>query len=220
VKAPELTPAPDDSVSHEATQETMFGNSDISQEETINEDIGVIEVGISESDIQSNLQPPFYTQLGQEIQARSKNTPEFQKNLTNVPALAQYNLGKLLPRIIANTDHLPPLFPTPVTSEHGVLYFRHFHHHWPLIHQPGYQEEKSEYILTGSVRMMGAWLEGTGASRESALMIHGKFFGPLLAQLVSRHYCFTGQQLTCRVRQPALIIFQGHGQWHYSKLVC
>lgn len=183
-KTRESTPTFGSDASDGTGQGMLLGDAGMASKQATNNDLGVVPVDVHQMDVDPNSRSPKNALLSQEMQARSQNTPEFLKNITDVPALLQYDLGRLLPKIVANTERLPPMFPTPVTSEHARLYFKHFHHRWPIIHQPGYEEDKSEHILTGSVSMIGAWLEDTDDSRALALTMHEKFFSHLMGQLV------------------------------------
>jgi hypothetical protein len=64
------------------------------------------------------------------------------------------------------------------------LYYLHFHHRWPIFHRPSLDEEDTGTMLTLSMVMIGAWLEGSLEARKRALHLHEKLVGIIRSQLV------------------------------------
>jgi hypothetical protein len=79
---------------------------------------------------------------------------------------------------------LPPLLPKSFSSLHATLYFTHFHHHWPILHASMFDENGDPFVLTASVSMIGAWLEGTTESRKLAITLHDRLMNHVLQRLV------------------------------------
>lgn len=71
-----------------------------------------------------------------------------------------------------------------LSTTHSKLYFKHFHHRWPIIHAPNFNEETDPFVVTASVSMIGAWLEGSEESRDLALTIHDRLTIHLLQKMV------------------------------------
>jgi hypothetical protein len=64
------------------------------------------------------------------------------------------------------------------------LYYLHFHHRWPLFHRPSLNEEAPGIIVSSSMAMIGAWLEGSLEAKKHALDSHEKLVTNITSQLV------------------------------------
>jgi hypothetical protein len=93
------------------------------------------------------------------------------------------NLAQI-PIIVNEGKKLPCLIPKSFSSLHLKLYFTHFHHHWPILHASMFDENDDPYVLTASVSMIGAWLEGTTESRKVATTLHDRLMNHVLQRLV------------------------------------
>lgn len=51
-------------------------------------------------------------------------------------------------------------------SKPGEAYFTYFHHRWPIIHAPTYDETRASPLLAKSVRMIDDWLGNDSTSRR------------------------------------------------------
>ena len=71
-----------------------------------------------------------------------------------------------------------------------ALYFLHFHHRWTIIHRPTYNQYDLN-ILTASIVLIGAWLEGSHEAKEYAISTHVTLMDDLFMKLV----CFLHQVL-------------------------
>ena len=80
------------------------------------------------------------------------------------------------------------LHETPAAERYLKCYFTLFHHRWPIVHQPGYDDSAKGPvvdILISSMIMMGAWLEGTTEARRYAMTIHSKVMTQCFSDMVS-----------------------------------
>ncbi len=75
--------------------------------------------------------------------------------------------------------------PKSVTKEHYELYLDHFHHRWPVVHIPSFEKEDVPYLLTASVEMIGAWLQGSCESKSVALTLHDRLTNHILNRMVN-----------------------------------
>ena len=64
------------------------------------------------------------------------------------------------------------------------LYYLHFHHRWPIFHRSSLADEDTVTIVTLSMVMIGAWLEGSLEARKRALHLHEKLVAIIRPQLV------------------------------------
>jgi hypothetical protein len=67
------------------------------------------------------------------------------------------------------------------------LYYLHFHHRWPLFHRPSLDEEAPGIIVSSSMAMIGAWLDGSLEAKKRALDSHEKLIANITSQLVRIH---------------------------------
>lgn len=74
--------------------------------------------------------------------------------------------------------------PKSVTKEHYELYLDLFHHRWPIIHIPSFEKGDEPYVLTASVEMIGAWLQGTCPSKLVALTLHDRLINHIFQRMV------------------------------------
>ncbi|KAH8654054.1 hypothetical protein BGZ60DRAFT_386749 [Tricladium varicosporioides] len=51
-------------------------------------------------------------------------------------------------------------------------YFDHFHHRWPIIHRPAYEDQKFSLVLISSMKMIGAWFLLDQRSHDNAFAMH------------------------------------------------
>lgn len=77
-----------------------------------------------------------------------------------------------------------------LSTAHSKLYFKHFHHRWPILHAPTFDEDSDPFVITASVSMIGAWLEGSKESKDLALTIHDRLMNHALQKLVRIALCF------------------------------
>lgn len=78
---------------------------------------------------------------------------------------------------------VPPAFPQPINKS-SELYFRQFHHRWPVIHAPTFDEKSDPPILKSSIQMIGCWLENGPTSRNQAFYIHSRLMEIIMPRLV------------------------------------
>lgn len=67
-------------------------------------------------------------------------------------------------------------------------YFTHFHHRFPVIHRPSYEDHGKasvQPLLLSSIDMIGAWLYGTVESKDFAVVVHHKMVSQCLVEIVS-----------------------------------
>jgi hypothetical protein len=74
--------------------------------------------------------------------------------------------------------------PKSITKEHYELYLDHFHHRWPIIHIPSFEKGDAPYMLTASVEMIGAWLQGSSPSKMVALTLHDRLANHIFQRMV------------------------------------
>ncbi|KAL2062760.1 hypothetical protein VTL71DRAFT_5832 [Oculimacula yallundae] len=83
----------------------------------------------------------------------------------------------------------------PTSTKYLDTYFKYFHHRWPIIHRPSFEGEGKNTIVMSSIKMVGAWLEGSSDSRRFAIMCRSiilvmpafeKNFAPLHEALVEQ----------------------------------
>jgi hypothetical protein len=74
--------------------------------------------------------------------------------------------------------------PKSITKEHYELYIDHFHYRWPIIHIPHFDKGDNPYVLTASVEMIGAWLQGSCSSRMVALTLHDRLTNHIFQRMV------------------------------------
>ncbi len=70
-------------------------------------------------------------------------------------------------------------------EQYSKCYFERFHDRWPIIHRPSYRGHQNIAVINSSVLMMGAWLEGSEASKQYAVKMHSNFVDLLLSRLVN-----------------------------------
>ncbi|KAH6664465.1 hypothetical protein B0J14DRAFT_493611 [Halenospora varia] len=51
-------------------------------------------------------------------------------------------------------------------------YFGHFHHRWPIVHRPAYEDQKFSLVLISSMKMIGAWFLLDQRSHDNAFAMH------------------------------------------------
>jgi hypothetical protein len=78
------------------------------------------------------------------------------------------------------------LYPLPeaATQKYLNLYFTYFHHRWPIIHSPSFDETSHPSVVVSSMRMIGAWISGTQDSRWLATAMHERLMAHVIPQLV------------------------------------
>jgi len=103
-----------------------------------------------------------------------ENTSSFSDTFPRSMAAWRYKLG--------NTPVRP--IPTSVTKEHYELYVDHFHYRWPIIHVPSFDKGDDPYVLSASVEMIGAWLQGSGSSKMVALTLHDRLTNHIFQRMV------------------------------------
>jgi len=84
-----------------------------------------------------------------------------------------------------NTPHTPA---DPASIKYLEIYFSAFHHRWPIIHRPSFEQENEQTLVVSSVKMIGAWLLGCPESRAFAVTWHNALMEQLVPRLVS-HLC-------------------------------
>jgi hypothetical protein len=67
-------------------------------------------------------------------------------------------------------------------------YFTTFHHQWPIIHRPTFDQGVDTSLVLLPVKMIGAWLVGTAESRQFAIDTHNTLMEQIIPQLV----CYVG----------------------------
>jgi hypothetical protein len=108
-------------------------------------------------------------------------------DLLNIENISSFS--DTFPRSIGAWGYLPgntPVrsIPKSVTKENYELYLDHFHHRWPIIHIPSFEKEGDPYVLTASVEMIGAWLQGSLTSKTVALTLHDRLSNHIFQRLV------------------------------------
>jgi hypothetical protein len=103
-----------------------------------------------------------------------ENTSSFSDTLPHGIRAWGYPLGNTPIRSI----------PKSVTKERYELYLDHFHHRWPIIHIPSFEKEDGPYVLTASVEMIGAWLQGSCSSKTIARTLHDRLTNHIFQRLV------------------------------------
>jgi hypothetical protein len=106
-------------------------------------------------------------------------------NVDNVSSFSE----KTFPLSMRAWGYLPTMnplrsIPKSVTKEHYELYLDHFHHRWPVIHIPSFEKGDDPYVLTASVEMIGAWLQGSCSSKMVALTLHDRLTNHIFQRLV------------------------------------
>lgn len=86
-------------------------------------------------------------------------------------------------------DDGPSLITESALAGYMELYFKYFHHRWPIIHAPTYESDGTT-ILTSSMWMMGAWLYGSAESQEIAVVKHKD----IMSQISSRLVCLSNSE--------------------------
>jgi len=87
-------------------------------------------------------------------------------------------------RTLLIIDKNPYPVPEELAQKYTALYFAHFHHRWTIIHAPTYEADGLT-VLTSSIAMIGAWLDGTPESKESAIKMHNNLTDQISERLVS-----------------------------------
>lgn len=111
-----------------------------------------------------------------------------REDLPNIESVSSLN-EKTFPRSIGAWGYPPgdtPVrsIPKSVTKEHYELYLNQFHHRWPIIHIPSFEKGDDPYVLTASVEMIGAWLQGSCPSKMAALTLHDRLTYHIFQQMV------------------------------------
>ena len=106
-------------------------------------------------------------------------------NLGNVSTFSE----NIFPRSMGAWGYPPgntPIrsIPNSVTKEHYELYLDNFHHRWPIIHIPSFEKGDDPYMLTASVEMIGAWLQGSCPSKAVALTLHDRLANHIFQRMV------------------------------------
>lgn len=70
------------------------------------------------------------------------------------------------------------------TSKFMKLYFSHFHHRWPVLHAPTFEEETAPPVLLSCVAMIGAFIHATNESMELAIDLQNRVFDHIIPRLV------------------------------------
>ncbi|KAI9736935.1 MAG: hypothetical protein M1818_005986, partial [Claussenomyces sp. TS43310] len=91
-------------------------------------------------------------------------------------------LRPFLPILITSRTREEPMLSQAVTAKDIELYFKHFHHRWPLLHRDSFNE-CGPYTLTASVAMIGAWLSGSHEAQERSLILHDRLMEHILQRL-------------------------------------
>jgi hypothetical protein len=78
-----------------------------------------------------------------------------------------------------------PALPEADTVKFTKLYFAHFHHRWPVLHAPGFEDETAPPVLLSCVIMIGAFIHGTSESKELAMNFQSRVLDYIFLQLVS-----------------------------------
>ena len=76
------------------------------------------------------------------------------------------------------------------------LYFLHFHHRWTIFH-PSTYDPCNPNMLTASIVVIGAWLEGSCEAKEYAIKAHITLMDEIFIKLV----CFPTQKLTSHLTE-------------------
>lgn len=82
----------------------------------------------------------------------------------------------------------PPFCPSDLEQKYMNAYYTYFHHRWPIIHRPSHADENESVILVCAMKMNGAWLYGSAASRLWALAMQGYLISKLPPMLVSTRH--------------------------------
>lgn len=72
-------------------------------------------------------------------------------------------------------DECLPMAPDDATDSYEKLYFDHFHHRWPIIHRPPYEDQNPKHVLSIlrlSTLMIGGWFSKTAEGKKYALAVH------------------------------------------------
>lgn len=69
-------------------------------------------------------------------------------------------------------------------QKYHAIYFTHFHHRWPLIHRPIYDNLPVDPILKLSVNMVAAWIDNSQESKKYALVAHNYLVSHICLKLV------------------------------------
>ncbi|CAG8981978.1 hypothetical protein HYALB_00004844 [Hymenoscyphus albidus] len=80
----------------------------------------------------------------------------------------------------------PPFCPSDLEQKYMNAYYTSFHHRWPIIHRPSHADENESVILNCAMKMNGAWLFGTAASKLYALAMQGYLIRILPSMLTQK----------------------------------
>ncbi|TVY29108.1 hypothetical protein LHYA1_G002464 [Lachnellula hyalina] len=103
-----------------------------------------------------------------------------------------------------------PMPPDDATDSYEKLYFDHFHHRWPIIHRPSYEDQNPSHLLSAlrlSTLMIGGWFSGTIEGMKYALEVHDYLMLNISTKLGEGNskYIFQQDNLPSWLCQAALI---------------
>jgi hypothetical protein len=84
----------------------------------------------------------------------------------------------------SNDAHTRPMAPDHLEESYIDLYFKYFHHRWPIVHRPSFAGSELGLFLKCAMKMIGAWHCGTGESMMYSLAMHGYLMVHLPSMLV------------------------------------
>ncbi|KAG9244516.1 hypothetical protein BJ878DRAFT_421194 [Calycina marina] len=87
--------------------------------------------------------------------------------------------SQLLPSV--NTD-ASSLVPESFSQRCHEIYFTHFHYRWTIIHASTYDPDEC-HLLSSSIVMIGAWLDGVQASKDYARTSHLRLVNEAIQRL-------------------------------------
>ncbi|KAG9236530.1 hypothetical protein BJ875DRAFT_222212 [Amylocarpus encephaloides] len=95
-----------------------------------------------------------------------------------------------LPESILNTPDSSlcarPTLPDRLEAEYLAAYLEHFHHRWPVVHRPSYEDNEMSSFLQCAMKMIGAWALGLGESKLYAVSMHRYLMSHIPAILSKR----------------------------------
>ena len=106
-----------------------------------------------------------------------------------------------------------PIVSQEAEKAYTESYFRHFHHRWPIVHQPSYNEADHRLPLLCAISMIGAWEMGNGGSEMYAMVMQDFLTARLPLLLVSSPYC------TSYCRACNILIYGDYSKREHLRIV-
>lgn len=64
------------------------------------------------------------------------------------------------------------------------IYFAQFHPTWPILFRATFKQSEEPCVLLQSMAMIGLWIKGDQAARDTAITFHHKLISAIQAQRV------------------------------------